>query len=245
MWTQGNVLVDRLLTSSTRIRKPVITKKEQTIKESTDSSKTITTRLPKDSPPDSSDLEDTIENTEKISIENYNEGSISSPAKSSSSQKINIRLRRNKMSFSKEPQKKKPRHYSQDSSVDDNDDGVDGEEKDKPVEIIEPILSQTTHLTKKHHHRSIVEDEISGSPLVLESALNLSSDDGGTIEQLRKNLKARSRDRDFLTTLSKTIGLNKNKLHRFIYKKDNQVMTIQTFVSLLDSFNLMFLIVPK
>lgn len=222
MWTQRDVWVDRLLTSSTRIRKPLIVKKEQTIKESTDSSK--------DSPSDSFDQGNTIENTEKIDVENNNEDLISSSAKSSTSQKINIRLRRNKMSFSKESQKKKRRYQSQNSSVDDNN----GEKKDEQVKTTEPILSPT-----KKRNRPIIEAKISENHPVLESAY-----DNG-IEQLRKNLKSKSRDRDFLLTLSKKIGLNKDKLDRFIYKKDTQFMTLQTFISLLDSFNLMFLIVPK
>jgi len=238
MWTQRDVWVDRLLTSNTRIRKPLIVKKEQTIKESTDSLK--------DSPPDSFDKGNIIENTEKIDVENNNEDLTSSSTKSSTSQKINIRLRRNKMSFSKESPRKKHRHQSQDSSADDND----GEKKDEPVKTTETILSSTkkrnqptTYPTKKDH-RPIIEAKISKSYPVLESALNLSTYDNG-IEQLRKNLKSKSRDRDFLLTLSKKIGLNKDKLDRFIYKKDTQFMTLQTFISLLDSFNLMFLIVPK
>jgi hypothetical protein len=230
MWTQRDVWVDRLLTSSTRIRKPLIVKKEQTIKESTDSSKTITTRSSKDSTSDSFDQGNTIENTEKIDVENNNEDLTSSSAKSSTSQKINIRLRRNKMSFSKESQKKKRRHQSQNSSVDDNN----GEKKDEQVKTTEPILSPT-----KKRNRPIIEAKISENHPVLESAY-----DNG-IEQLRKNLKSKSRDRDFLLTLAKKIGLNKDKLDRFIYKKDTQFMTLQTFISLLDSFNLMFLIVPK
>jgi hypothetical protein len=230
MWTQRDVWVDRLLTSSTRIRKPLIVKKEQTIKESTDSSKTITTRSSKDSTSDSFDQGNTIENTEKIDVENNNEDLTSSSAKSSTSQKINIRLRRNKMIFSKESQKKKRRHQSQNSSVDDNN----GEKKDEQVKTTEPILSPT-----KKRNRPIIEAKISENHPVLESAY-----DNG-IEQLRKNLKSKSRDRDFLLTLSKKIGLNKDKLDRFIYKKDTQFMTLQTFISLLDSFNLMFLIVPK
>jgi hypothetical protein len=239
MWIKRDIWIPRLLTSSTRIPRSAVKKTEQIITEST----TTTTILSKNSPLTSSSLEeeDAIENIEEKNEMENNENSIPSSTKSSSSQKINIRVRRNKMSFNKERQKKKYYH-SPGSSVDDDDNNDDDEEddEDKP----EPVLLSSIHSTKKHQHRSIIENEISESLLPLNSALSFSTYDD-IIQQLRKNLKLRNRNKDFLSILSKTTGLNKDKLYRFIYKKDYQLMTLQEFMSLLDSFNLMLLIVPK
>jgi hypothetical protein len=234
MWIKRDVWIRRLLTSDTRIRS-IIAKNEQKLKESADSSKI--------SPSDSSDGEDTIENIEEnYDIENNNEDLTASSTKSSNANKINIRTRRNKMSFSQEPQKKKSYRLQDLSAGDDN--GDEEEEKDKEIETEEPLLPLSTHSKKKDKNQSIIQNENSKSLIPLNSPLN-SSTYNNIIKQLRENLKSRSRDRDFLSTLSKTIGLNRNKLYRFIYKKEYHLITLQTFMSLLDSFNLMLLIVPK
>src|ERR1700722_7027251 len=101
MWLKRDVWVHRLLTSNTRLRYFTVAKNEQ---------------IPsKDSIPDSSHQEDIIENAEEKDddVENNNEGINSkindkstASTKSSSAQKINIRVRRNKISFNKERQKK-------------------------------------------------------------------------------------------------------------------------------------------
>ncbi len=134
---------------------------------------------------------------------------------STNNQKVNLRTRRNKMNFN---QKKKPRQ-SQNSPIDD-------EEEDKPV------LTSST----KTKDRSLIAKQT--------SPIHISTYDD-IIEQLRKTLKSRRREREFFSKLSKATGLKKDQLYRFIYKKDYKIITLQTFVTLLDSFNLLLLIVPK
>jgi len=134
---------------------------------------------------------------------------------STNNQKVNLRTRRNKMNFN---QKKKPRQ-SQNSPIDD-------EEEDKPV--------LTSSIKTKD--RSLIAKQT--------SPIHISTYDD-IIEQLRKTLKSRRREREFFSKLSKATGLKKDQLYRFIYKKDYKIITLQTFVTILDSFNLLLLIVPK
>ena len=66
------------------------------------------------------------------------------------------------------------------------------------------------------------------------------------VGKLRRELKIRSRrNRTFLVRLSKVTGVKKEILSRFIEGKDLRSVRLQTFLSLLDFFQLIVLIVPK
>jgi hypothetical protein len=157
---------------------------------------------------DSSPQEDNIENIEEKKNDVNEE---------LNSQKINLRVRKNKMNFNKEIPKKKPHHHHSPNSS--NED--------------QSILSSTK---KKHQHRSLITQQ--------STPIHISTYDD-IIEQVRKNLKSRSRQREFFSKLSKVTGLKKDQLYRFIYKKDYHIITLETFVTTLDSFHLMLLIVRK
>lgn len=65
------------------------------------------------------------------------------------------------------------------------------------------------------------------------------------LEQLRINLKSRLHERKLFSKLSKTTGLTRAQLNRFIYKKDFRSISFERFLIFLDLFDLMILIVPK
>ena len=142
------------------------------------------------------------------------------PTKSNDSQKLNLRVRKTKMNFNQEPSQKKKRRSS-----------LDLPNKDES--------SPSPSVKKRSHSRAIIRKEnTQNSPIHLSNYNDIA-------EQLRRNLKARSRDRDFYKILTNITGLNKNKLNEFIFKKNDEILTLKTFISLLDSFHLMILIVPK
>ena len=65
------------------------------------------------------------------------------------------------------------------------------------------------------------------------------------IDQVRENLKSRSHQREFFSQFSKATGLKKHQLYQFISKKNYRIITLEAFVTLLDSFDLMVVIVRK
>lgn len=65
------------------------------------------------------------------------------------------------------------------------------------------------------------------------------------LETIRTNLKSRINERKFVLQLSKLTGLTRIQLNRFVYKKDFRLITFERFVTFLDLFDLMILIVPK
>jgi len=65
------------------------------------------------------------------------------------------------------------------------------------------------------------------------------------ISQLRDNLKSHISQRDFYETILKRTRLNKKQIDEFIFKNNRPNLTLETFTSLLDLFDLMMIIVPK
>ncbi|CAF2441548.1 unnamed protein product [Rotaria sp. Silwood2] len=254
IWTKQDIWIPRLLTSNARIQRTVIVQDREISDELTNvSSYPSLTNTSKDSRPKSTRKEDTIENSEeknddqdnseRTNIRN-NEDSTGSSTKSSSSHRIHIRSRRVKMSFSKEHEKRKY-HSSKNLLIDNDLDDINDAEQYIPITPNQSILL-SRHSRKKRRHREIIPYESLKTIIPLKSRIRLSTYND-IIGQFRKNLKSqsRSRRRQFLSTLSNTTGLSKNKLHRFIYKKDFRLLNIQTFVSILDTFHLKLLIVPK
>lgn len=257
IWAKQDLWIPRLLTSNARVRRYAAEKVTPTSKESIESSSDIsstTTVIPLEmSSPTSPHQDDNAQNTEEYNDdENSNkrtngeddEDSTTSSSKSSTAHKMNIRVRRNKVRFRKELPKKKSQRYH-DLSADDDVNETDDLEEDKLIQAnLDISLASTSPL--KRQHRTVIQNENSKSVSHFNTGLRLSTY-GDMVDQLRKALRSRDRERgrEFLSTLSKTSGLSKDQLHRFIYKKDYHLLTLETFTALLDTFNLMLLIVPK
>ena len=114
----------------------------------------------------------------------------------------------------------------------------------KKINGNEIALRKSSSLTKKSSYRTISHWIKNDNATKLNpNVVLLKSND--LIEELRKELKIRCKNRDTFSQLMKITGLNKEKFSRFIYENDNEVLHLQTFLSLLDYFNLMILILPK
>jgi hypothetical protein len=166
----------------------------------------------------SSSQEDKIENIEKENNNlNDNERIISDSLPSpSKSTKTHLRTRRNKISFNKDGSTKKP-HELNDQSIEEENSLA--KKSNRNVTSVESLMHLNTTLILYNYN--------------------------DIINQIRKHLKTKVRDRQFFSILSKTTGLSKTKLHRFIYHKDYKLLTLQTFISLLDTLKLMIIIVPQ
>lgn len=65
------------------------------------------------------------------------------------------------------------------------------------------------------------------------------------LEDLRKHVKTYMEDEQFLSSLLKRTGITKQDLHVFVHENNIPTFDISMFVSLLDFFHLMILIIPK
>lgn len=205
-------------------------------------------------------------NNDQATLTDNDEDSPKVTNKYSASQKLNIRARRNKMSFSKERYKKKghrlPRqttdgddNITDDIGDDDDDDDDDDTLEDAAGKIVigsnkikEPNLSSTIHSSKKHHHRhhrsATPHEEDVKTSLSLKNTSTLSSNDD-IIAQLKKMVQSRGGRQDLAKVLAKVAGFNQAKINRFINRKDYSLITLDTFMSLLDSFDSTILILSK
>ncbi|CAF1079787.1 unnamed protein product [Rotaria magnacalcarata] len=301
IWVNRDVLIVRLLTSNARVRHTAIMMEHilheevdlsqgSSIKESSSTVSSASSSSPSSTSTASSSPsspEDEIIGGNNDNINDNNNDNINhdqsfltdndddSPkvtSKHSSSQKINIRTRRNKMSFSKERPKKK-NHRLQHRTIDDDntnddvgggddDDDDDGDDNDNddvlednidkivinPSKIKDPILPSTIHSSKKYHHkrrRSAASHEENQKGPVSSKANSILPVNEDIVEQLRKVIKAQGGQRDFTKALSKATGLNEAKINRFIHDKDYSVMTLHTFIALLNSFDTTLLILSK
>jgi len=103
-WTQRDVWIPRLLTTNNRVRRSIAANNEQTATDLKGSSSTTSL----DSSNEQDDIEDNDnDNDDGINSDNNDDLTASSTKSTPSSQKLNLRTRRNKMSFSKESQKEK------------------------------------------------------------------------------------------------------------------------------------------
>jgi len=234
---------------------------EEKLNERTDLSQTLKTK----NSSSSSDEDNIIDDNDKKN--NHNNNDQTSPGDNDEDsptihnkhipQKLNLRVRRNKMSFSKDRSTKK-RPGSQYQIIDDDDvdvdDGDDDDDVDddndgiiiKSIKENESILPSSIRSSKKHHHRQSGqshETKVKGSTNSKTSLILHSHDD--IVEQLRKLVKSRDRHQDLLTILTKETGLNKGKLNRFIHGKDYSIITLDVLISFLNSFDSRLLIVSK
>jgi hypothetical protein len=278
MWIKSDVWIPRLLTSNTRIRHIAIAN-EQKLAEKDDSPPTSSSSPSSSSSSDNSSS--TLTNQDEIANDNENnenknnnknndqvststnEESPPIPAtKASSPQKLNIRIRRNKMSFSKERggnKNRRLRHKTVDGdddiNVDDNVDdiiddnnSIESDDDEKSIEAEQFILPSSIHSSKKshhHHHQSgISRDKYLKTLPTSKISLAVPSQEE-VFQRLEKLIKSRHRNRDLLTELAQETGIKKSKLKQFIQKKDSSFMTLNTLISFLDSYDASLLIVPK
>jgi hypothetical protein len=281
MWSQRDVWIPRLLTSNSRVRHSAILHEQKANgqAEQTQSSSGKDSASTKDSSSTLSDQDDIVDDDDD-SFDN-NQTSISSnsdddsptttttssaTSKPSATHKLNVRTRRNKMSFSKDPQVKKPRLLHrraadgddvEDTDLADDDDiedargdGADTDDTDddidentvKSIKDKEGILPSSIHSSKNHHHhnrhhRSVPANEENHKAATHTKNGLVISQRVDIVEQLRHLIKSQGRNRDLLATLIKETDLDKTKLNRFINKKDFSVVSLDILINFLDLYD--------
>ncbi|CAF1391239.1 unnamed protein product [Adineta steineri] len=232
MWLKRDVIIPRILLSSTvRTRLSTISKHERTVDELANPS-TIENSFT-DSLSDIPHEDNFIDNTKDYNPElsDDEENSTASSTKSYRNNILNVRVRKNKMSFNQESSTKKKSSLTQNQPID----------KKKQTKSVKPVVSTSS---KKQNRGSVIQYESFTRKPNLYSAANIFTFDD-IIEELRKNLTSRKRDSQFLSKALSATGLDKNTLYQIVHKKKFSLLTLRTFASLLDAFNLMILIVSK
>ena len=257
MWAKRDVWIPRLLTSNSRVRLTAL-KNEERLNEQKESLSTKNSSF--------SSGQDEIVNDNQNNDNSNNNNDLSSaeddddddsPAQSNkqSAQKINIRIRRNKMSFSRDRPTRKSRFSTNkiiddddedDDDAQDNDDDDDNDSIDS-IKSTETIPPSSTHASKKHRHR---QHHVRSDQHKTKSTTNGKSNviirpNEDIVEQLKKLIKSHGKNRDILATLTKETGLTKAKLNRFIQQKDLSVITLDNLITILNSFDSTILIVSK
>ncbi|CAF1116544.1 unnamed protein product [Adineta ricciae] len=265
MWKQRAVWIPRLLTSNHRIRHIALAN-EQKLQEkgyspqtSASDNSNSTASGQNDDNNDDDDGDDNNNNKDQTTVSNSDEPSTPTPSKYTSPQKLNIRVRRNKMSFSKERTDKKRRHVQQ-SVVDDDDDDDDTVDDSGAIdtdsdEIINdeatPDLPSQIHSSKHHHHHHEQQPKVYRSrekkrkivPSTRTSLATLSQDD--IVEQLQNLISSRDRNRDLLSVMAKETGLKKEKIKQFIQKRDFRAVSLDNLISIVKSYDSTLLIIPN
>ncbi|CAF4366000.1 unnamed protein product [Rotaria sp. Silwood2] len=307
IWIKRDVLIVRLLTSNARVHHTALII-DQRLHEKDDLSQSSSSSSLKDSSSVSSsqDLPNDIKNDDNdnnnnnnnninnnnneinpdhISLTDNDEDSPKTPNKGSTSQKINLRTRRNKMSFTKERHKKKHRHLRRqvvdddninDDDDDDDDDAVDDDTLedviDKTTKIKEPILPSSIRSSKKNHHHHHHQHQhqhqqehqhqhqhqrqqqrrrsVSSHKENVKNSLTSKSNTilplhNDIVQQIQKLFKSQGGRRDLSKILKKETDLNQAQINRFIHKNDFTIITLDTFISILNSLDSTLLLVTK
>ncbi|CAF1267691.1 unnamed protein product [Rotaria sp. Silwood1] len=276
IWIKRDVLVVRLLTSNARVQHTALAIQQRlnekdessqasTMKDSSSaSSSQDATANVNNNDDDNNKNNNNVNNNDIIndhaSLTDNDEDSPKTTGKGSSSQKINLRTRRNKMSFSKERHKKKHRHLRHKVIDDDNvnddivDDDVLEDDIDKAIikanKMKEPVLPSSIRSSKKHHHnhkhrRSTSSHETNLTKPISSKSHTILPLHNGVAEQIQKLLKSQGGRRDLMKILKKETGLSQGQINRFIQKKDFNVVSLQTFISFLNSLDAKLLLVSK
>jgi len=258
MWVKRDVWIPRLLTSNTRIRHTIM-KNEEKLNERGSSSQTSTTKDSLVGAHEDNIVDDNEKNNDQTSIGDNDDSSTT--YSKSTSQKINLKTRRNKMSFSKDRPTKKtygPIHHIIDGDDDDDDDddddkvndGDDDDDNDdeiiiEPIKVKESVIPSSIHSSKKHQRGSGQSREQKVKPPLSSKTTLILRPHDDIVDQLYKLVKSRGKNRDLLAILTKQTGLNKGKINRFIYGKDFSILTLDLLISFLNSYDSTLLIVPK
>ena len=104
---------------------------------------------------------------------------------------------------------------------------------------------ETSALAKKSSYRTISHRvKNSSATKINPNVVLLKSED--LIDDLRRELQSRcAADRHVCSQVSKVTGLSKEQWKKFLYEKNNEILHLKSFLSLLDYFQLMIFIVPK
>jgi len=243
-----DVWIPRLLTSNTRVQHSIRINEEK-LSERHNVPQTSTTKDSSSYSDDDDNDDDNDNNNDQTTGDNDEDTPV---AYKPSQAKLNLRVRRNKMSFSKDRPTKKKRgslyqavegddDYTNLDADDDNDEvDDDGEVNVNPIKEKEVVLASS----KKQQRSAQVREQKIKIPTSSKTNLIIRQPED-IVEQLQKLLKSRGKNRDLLTTLTKETGLNKAKLNRFIHGKDYSILTLDTLISFLNSFDSTLLIVPK
>jgi len=244
-----DIWIPRLLTSNTRVQHSIKINEEK-LNERHNAPQTSTTKDSSLSSDEDDVDDDNDDNNDQTSTGDNDDDSPVSYNKHNQ-QKLNIRIRRNKMSFSKDrPTKKKRGSLYQATDDDDDDVNLDADADDEDLVIVDPtkekviVVPSSIYSSKKHHRSAQVREPKIKIPTSSKTNLILREPDD-IVEQLQKLLKSRGKNRDLLATLTKETGLNKAKLNRFIHGKDYSIITLDALISFLNSFDSTLLIVPK
>ena len=65
------------------------------------------------------------------------------------------------------------------------------------------------------------------------------------LKEIQKELKIKIKNQKQISFISNRFGLKKKSLKLFLYQKNNQIISIRTFIQILDLFQLNFSILPK
>lgn len=267
-WVKRDVWIPRLLTSQTRLRHTIM-KNEEKLGERGDTS---ITNKDSSSNSDEDDImdDDDEKNNDQISNEDNDDDNTPLTHSKHSSQKINIRIRRNKMSFSKDKAKKtRGSKYRLSDDGDDDDDDDDDDDADVDVDevdennddddednvkenneteqiVVKPIKGKENVIApskKRHNPRTTPSHEPKTQAKAKTTLILRSHDD--IVDQLNKLVKSRGKKYDLSTLLIKQTGLTKAKINRFIHGKDFSIVTLDQINSVLNKFHSTLLIVSK
>ncbi|UJR24010.1 hypothetical protein I4U23_026975 [Adineta vaga] len=151
--------------------------------------------------------------------------------KSNNTDHVNIKIRRTKMNFGSDQPKKKLL-YVPDRSTND-------------TKSVKPSVTVSKNSSsKKHSHTPTVSIRKENSECY--RTLSNSTTDlltyNETLERIRNNLTLRNGNRNILPKVIRKTGLKKHQLYQFLYKKNQHVLSLETFLSLLNIFDLKILI---
>ncbi|CAF0858624.1 unnamed protein product [Rotaria sordida] len=283
IWIKRDVLITRLLTSNARVRHTAVTIEQRhenddssqasTLKDSSSALSTQDTTTAvnnnddnkNDNKNDKNDINDNDISNDQTSLTDNDEDFPRTTNKGSGSQKINLRTRRTKVSFTKERPKKKRRHLRNQAIDDDDDDDDDNvnddlvdddvleDEIDTPTiksnKIKEPILPSSIRTSKKHQHqkrrRSTTSHVDSPKTAIISTPNIILPLFHDVVEQMQKILKAQGGRRDLTKILKKETKLSQPQINRLVLKKDFSVITLDTFIDLLNSLGATILLVSK
>ncbi|UJR24756.1 hypothetical protein I4U23_006130 [Adineta vaga] len=269
MWTQRAVWIPRLLTSNSRIRHIALANEEKLQEKgyspqntASDNSNSTNSNQDDDDDDDDDNNNDSNNSRDQTSVTNNDENSPTTSNKYTTPQKLNIRVRRNKMSFSNKDRPDKKRRLVQRSIIDDDDEddviednGIIETDSDEVV-IKDKIsgLPSSIHSSKRHHHHHHQQQQQSkanGSRgknrrTVLSSQTGLATtSQHDLIVQLQRLIGSHERSRNLLSVISKETGLKKDKIKQFIEKKNFRVISLDNFISIINSYNSSLLIIPN
>lgn len=232
MWRERDVWIPRLLTSNNRVRQTIARNEQKLNEQNEQLDNNFNSSL------SSNDDDDEPNNRDKNSIndkdqsdddEQDNDDDTPTIFSKHSGQRLNIRIRRNKMSFSKDKptkQRRKSTNQIVDADTDDADDDDDDDDSNDRVMQTHKHSNKKTEVSHDKKHKSAL---VHSKTSVIIHPYN------EVIEQVKTLVKAKSKTQDIVHLLTKQTGLNKSKAQRFLHSKDLSILTVEQFIQFLNS----------